>query len=211
MFAIAGGKGGCGKTTTALGLARALAATGRDPLVLDADVDMQDLHVRTDVPPNPNADAIADGAHVECVRHRSPEWPGVSLVPAGRDETTIATLERLERWHGPVLVDCPAGASTDATVPLKGCAGTVLITTDTPQSLADARKTATMAERLDAPVRATLIRGPEADAVTPPVDCRRVERLEPITDGSVQTDQRFRLACRSISEVILQSAQSIVD
>ncbi|ESS06245.1 MAG: CobQ/CobB/MinD/ParA nucleotide binding domain protein, partial [uncultured archaeon A07HB70] len=40
MLAIAGGAGGAGKTTTALGLARALP--GR-VVVADADVDMPDL------------------------------------------------------------------------------------------------------------------------------------------------------------------------
>jgi septum site-determining protein MinD len=44
MLVIAGGKGGCGKTTTALGLAAVLAERGAPAVVADADRDMPDLH-----------------------------------------------------------------------------------------------------------------------------------------------------------------------
>lgn len=43
MLAVTGGKGGTGKTTTTLGLARALAAVGADVRCVDADVDLPDL------------------------------------------------------------------------------------------------------------------------------------------------------------------------
>lgn len=202
MFAIAGGKGGCGKTTTTLGVARALTRTGVDPLVVDADVDMPDLHLLADVPPEPNASDVADGAHVECVRRRSPEIPGVSVVPAGDTAATESALCRLANWHGPVLVDCPAGASVDAAVPLRNADATILVTTDTPQSLADARKTAQMASRVDAPIAGVLIRGPNAETVDAPVDAPVVERIDNSAGETPLTDTQFRRACRSISELI---------
>lgn len=197
MFAIAGGKGGCGKTTTALGVGRALAASEREPLVVDADVDMPDLHLLAGVPPEPNATDLAEGAHVRCVRHRVD--PGLSIVPAGDREATAPALDRLASWPGPVLVDCPAGASRDVTTPLAASDATVLVTTDTPQSLSDARKTARMAERLDAPVVATLIRGSDAGSVPPPVDCPLVVRA----DGTTPADDPSCPAYRSLSHTIL--------
>src|SRR6056297_615748 len=60
MLAIAGGKGGCGKTTTAVGLARAFASLGADPLVVDADLDMPDLHHRTGVDREPGIAAAVE-------------------------------------------------------------------------------------------------------------------------------------------------------
>lgn len=200
MFAIAGGKGGCGKTTAALGLARALANRGETPLVVDADVDMPDLHLLAGVAPTPDAGDVAAGAHLECVRHTPPETPGISVIPAGRERETVDALIRVRDWDGPVLVDCPAGASRDATLPLRVADGTVLVTTDTPQSLTDARKTARVAAALDAPVVATLIRGPTADRVTPPADGGRCETLGDRPDGAVRSDPEFRLACESLAE-----------
>ncbi|WP_340101575.1 MinD/ParA family ATP-binding protein [Salinibaculum salinum] len=202
MFAITGGKGGCGKTTMTLGIARALAAQGADPLVVDADVDMPDLHLLADVPPEPNADDLAAGAHLDCCRHRSAEYSGIAVVPAGRAETTATALRRLEAWHGPVLVDCPAGASEDATLPLRMADATVLVTTDTPQSLSDAKKTARIAARLDAPVSATVIRGPDADTVPAPVDTAATERLDDSSANVVLSDPSFLLACSSIANLI---------
>jgi len=204
MFAVTGGKGGCGKTTTALGIARALARRGGDPLVVDADVDMPDLHLLAEVSPEPNATALAQGAHVECVCQEPPDYPSVRVVPAGDADATPAALARLRGWHGPVLVDCPAGAGEDATVPLRACDVALLVTTDTEQSLADARKTAAMADRLDTPVIGTLIRGPDADQAAAPAGCGPVERLDRCSSGAVLADERFRLATEKLSRVILK-------
>ncbi len=211
MFAVTGGKGGSGKTTTTLGIARALADQGAAPLVVDADVDMPDVHILADVPPEPNADDIAAGAHIECARHRPAEHPEIAIVPAGRTEGTAVTLDRLGDWHGPVLVDCPAGASEDATLPLRMADATVLVTTDTPQSLSDARKTARVADRLDAPVAATLVRGPDADSVSPPVDRVATERLDNSSGTDVLSDPEFRLACSSLAELMRSGSSSGVE
>lgn len=209
MYAVAGGKGGCGKTTTALGLAQALARYGADPLILDADIDMPDLHLLADVPPEPDASALADGAHIECVRHSPPENPGVSVISAGEAEHTPAALRAVRGWHGPVLVDCPAGAGEDAAVPLRYCDGAVLVTTDTPQSLSDATKTATVAERLDAPVAGILIRGPTADDVAPPVTDVPVECLDTVSTERVLNEQRFQLATERLARVLLETGKSV--
>jgi len=95
MLAIAGGKGGSGKTTTALGLGRALADSDFDPVVVDADVDMPDVHVLTGVDPVPNTDDVAAGASVESVRHVTARLPGVGIVPAGSVGALGPALGRL--------------------------------------------------------------------------------------------------------------------
>ncbi|MDZ5813368.1 P-loop NTPase, partial [Halorubrum sp. AD140] len=43
MIAVAGGKGGSGKTTTTLGLARALSRRGAPVVAADADWDLPNL------------------------------------------------------------------------------------------------------------------------------------------------------------------------
>jgi len=153
VLAIAGGKGGCGKTTTALGLARALASGGRSPVVLDADVEMPDLHVLSDVPPAPGVPALAGGREPAGVAHAVPGFSGASVVPAagGGPDDVAAAAANVREWDGPVLLDCPAGISRDAAVPLRVADRTLLVSTPTRESLRGAVKTATVAAELDAP------------------------------------------------------------
>lgn len=62
MLAIAGGKGGSGKTTTTACLARGLAGEGPPPIAVDGDCDMPDLHLVAGTCPRPGIGAYEDGA-----------------------------------------------------------------------------------------------------------------------------------------------------
>jgi len=159
MLAIVGGKGGCGKTTTALGLARALSSTGTRPVVVDADCSMPNLHTRADTERRPGIGAVADGVRPERVCHRSRAYPGLDVVPAGSatgapDETT---LRRLGHTGGPVVVDCPAGATKTVAEPLAAADSALVVSTAERASLADATKTARMARALDTPVLGAVV------------------------------------------------------
>jgi septum site-determining protein MinD len=158
MLAVTGGKGGCGKTTTALGLARTLARRGRDPLVLDADCDMPDLHHLAGIERADGVDALARGAPLARVCQRPPSVPGVAVVTAGRPGRTAPALRATRDWDGPVLVDCPAGIGPDATRPLRHADAALVVSTDDPQSLDDTRRTITAARQLDAPPAGLLLR-----------------------------------------------------
>lgn len=159
MIAVAGGKGGCGKTTTTACVARALESSGADPIVVDADVDMPDLHLVTGARPDPGLDALADGKPRSAVTQSTLELPGVRLVAAGTAPTTdlTAALSRLRDVPDPVLVDTPAGVSPAVAEPLRRADATILVSTATPESLEDAAKTAAMARTLDAPVIGAVI------------------------------------------------------
>lgn len=158
MIAIAGGKGGSGKTTTALGLARAFARQGEDPIVADCDVDMPDLHVRARIDREGGIEEVADGAPIERACLRSKKVPGVRLLPAGDRSHIGDALPALAHWHGPVLLDCPPGIGPDAACPLRHADHTVLVTTDQPQSVGDTEVTARTAGELGASVLGTVVR-----------------------------------------------------
>ena len=183
MLAFAGGKGGVGKTTTALGLAAALPDR---PLVVDADCDMPDLHALAGVPAD-------DGPHF-CPAHDCRVLP----TPAEGPDSVDQCLERLRgEADAHTLVDTPAGASVDAATPLRVADGVVLVSTACAPALRDAAKTASMARAVGTPVvgavlTRTLARPPNAaellhcpllgvvpDAAGRPLDDRRVrERYE---------------------------------
>jgi len=160
--AVAGGKGGCGKTTTALGLALALVRRGHRPVVADADVDVPDLHIRAGVDREPGLPALAAGYRPARVLQASSTFPGVDVLAAGSASTdTDAALRRLDDLARPVLIDCPAGVGPDAATPLRAAGCTVVVTTSDTQSREDAAKTARMATALDAPPTVTVRRARE--------------------------------------------------
>jgi septum site-determining protein MinD len=168
MLAVAGGKGGVGKTTTALGLARALGQRGETALVVDIDCDMPNLlwiaGLRSEPTAQPNPPdglaALAEGTPIERVRYSLPHQQGVSVVPTGAHPTeadVCGALDQLSSWDGPVILDCPAGAGRLATVPLRYADRTTLISTPHPASLSDAAKTAAMASELQSDVVGVVI------------------------------------------------------
>lgn len=156
MLAIAGGKGGTGKTTTALGLARALDGPA---LVADADGDMPDLHALAGVDREPTL-ADLDGRPPTALAQPQPGADGVSVLPAPRptaDADRHAALSRLADAAVPTLLDCPGGAGPDAAVPLRAARRAVLVTTACAPALRDAAKTAEMARALGTEVVGALL------------------------------------------------------
>jgi septum site-determining protein MinD len=206
MLAIAGGKGGSGKTTTALGVAMALGRAGESPLVVDADVDMPDLHVLAGVDPEPGAGDLDTGVPIERVRQPWPALPTVGIVAAGEADRLGVTLDRLTGWHGPVIVDCPGGAGPDSAVPLRACDESLLVTTDAPQALADTAKTATVARELDAAPLAALVRDSSTGA-RKYLDCSRILSVPDIDTADVLSAPAFQDFCWSVSGMIPRQNQ----
>lgn len=154
MLAVAGGKGGSGKTTTALGIAAALVGRRRHPLVVDCDLDAPNLHVRAGVPRDPGVNAAPSTE----TAHESPVVPGVDVVPAGAadPEALAAALDDLPTDR-PVLLDCPAGASEAAVRPMRAADACVVVGTPGRESIEDALKTTAMARAVGTPVRAIVV------------------------------------------------------
>ncbi|SFR68964.1 MinD/ParA family ATP-binding protein [Halogeometricum limi] len=194
MLAIAGGKGGCGKTTTTLGLATALSDR---TLVADADTDMPNLHSLAGVPRRVPA---GDVGHVH------PDDDGVVVCPAPptdanecRDDGAYLDGVR-DAATGPVLVDCPAGAGPDAVAPLRRADGAVLVTPPCAPALRDTVKTAAMADALGTPVVGVVL---VRTSVAPPeiaslFGCP-ILGVVPSVEAPVLEHERVRRAYRNVA------------
>jgi septum site-determining protein MinD len=203
MLAIAGGKGGSGKTTTTACLARALATAGHDPIAVDGDCDMPNLHVVAGAPAAPGTDAFAAGEELPEVTHPTVELPGVEVLPSGRGdkkelEVTLSALSTVPRR---VLVDTPAGVSPTVATALRAADGVVIVTTPTRESLEDAVKTAAMARSLDADVVGAVVT--MSDGSVDPADllnCRTLTHVpdvdSPLTDETVT--ERYEAVSKTV-------------
>lgn len=158
-LAVCGGKGGCGKTTTSLALAGALLETRREPVVIDCDRDMPNLHVYADTPDEPGVGAVAEGEALESVCHDARTLEGVRVLPGrpGDDvDGALATLSARDAT-APTLLDTPAGASEDVAVPLRFADAAIVVTTPSGPCVRAAVKTAAMARALDSPVAGVVV------------------------------------------------------
>jgi len=189
MLAIVGGKGGCGKTTTALGLARALAAEGHRPIVADADCSMPNLHAMAETDLRPGLGAVADGAPLDSVCHRSRAYPGVDVVPAGSAMGPPAepALDALARTNDPVVLDCPAGATEGVTAPVCAADSALVVSTAERASFVDAAKTARMVRTLGTELVGAVVTRTRSD----PPDCPESDALReecPVLGTVPETD-----------------------
>ncbi|MBW2666326.1 MAG: Mrp/NBP35 family ATP-binding protein [Deltaproteobacteria bacterium] len=161
VVAIASGKGGVGKSTTALNLALALSATGARVGLMDADVYGPSIPLLTGTSGRPE---------IEGQRILPLEKFGLKLISMGYfagDNTPVI-------WRGPMvhgliqqfmtdvewgeldylIVDMPPGTG-DAALTLTQqapLAGAVIVTTANDLSLIDARKGLAMFEKVQVPV-----------------------------------------------------------
>lgn len=173
MLAVTGGKGGTGKTTTALGLARAFGTAGTPAIAVDADwglpelgalagVDRRVTHPGRGADESPLAAAVADAVE-----------PTVRVLPAPTDSRdrdlrgSLRAVAAAAPRNTPVPVDCPAGAAPDAVAPLRVADGALLVTEPCAASLRDTAKTAAVARRLGTPIVGAVVTS--ATAVPPGV------------------------------------------
>jgi septum site-determining protein MinD len=168
ILAVVSGKGGVGKSTLSYELGAAL-----DAVVVDADLGMADLPRATRGPDL--HDVLAGRADaVEAVRHGP-----VDLLPCGRslagaraaDVRALAdALRAVERAHGLVVVDCPAGLRADVGVPLAVADACVVVVSPAPFALADALRCRELARELDCGLVAVALNRVVDDAPTASVE-----------------------------------------
>ena len=206
ILAVAGGKGGVGKTTLAYNVAAAVGA-----VVVDADLGMADLPGGR----GPDLhDVLAGGADpIEALR------PGrVDIVPCGRtlagaracDLTLLEdAVAAIERERGTVVLDCPAGRRADAGVPLAVADACLLVVSPRAFALADAIRTRELARELDAglagcavnrmteePPTAAIADALGAPASVIPADPRvgrSVTEERPVVDAAPESDAAMAL------------------
>ncbi|WP_181686335.1 MinD/ParA family ATP-binding protein [Halorhabdus salina] len=172
VFTIAGGKGGVGKTTTAVNVGVALQEAGHDVAVVDADLGMANLAAMLDVEYDHSLhEVLAEDATVSDTLTGAPG--DITVVPGEQSLEAFAdadpaklnkVIRTLINAYDAVLIDTGAGLSHEATVPLGLADSVVLVTTPDSVAIGDANKTADLAARVDGKVIGSILTratGPE--------------------------------------------------
>ena len=162
IVAVASGKGGVGKSTTAANLALALAAEGARVGLLDADIYGPSVPMMMGIDDRPDSE---DGKTMEPLRNYGVQVMSIGFL-VNRDEAMVwrgpmatQALEQLLRqtnWDNLdyLIVDMPPGTgdiqlTLSQRVPLTGA---VVVTTPQDIALLDARKGIRMFEKVGVPI-----------------------------------------------------------
>jgi ATP-binding protein involved in chromosome partitioning len=162
IIAIASGKGGVGKSTTAVNLALALAADGANVGILDADIYGPSQPRMLGVSTQPES---KDGSSLEPVMGHGLQSMSIGYLieeetpMIWRGPMVTQALEQLlkdTRWHDLdyLIVDLPPGTGdTQLTLAQKiPVSGAVIVTTPQDIALIDARRGLKMFEKVNVPV-----------------------------------------------------------
>jgi len=149
VIAVTSGKGGVGKTNVAANLSVAMAANGRDVMLLDANLGLGDVDVLLGLHPEFNLSHVLAGERgLEDVIVDGPL--GIKVIPAASGMRRMADLQSME-YAGIVrafsdismrldalVVDTGTGISDGVTTFLRASQDVVVVVCDEPASIADA-------------------------------------------------------------------------
>jgi len=174
---IAGGKGGVGKTTTAINIAAVLESEGYDTVVVDADLGMANLGEMLGVEYDVSVhEILAGNSTVSAALTDAPG--GLTVIPGEQSLEAFAeadpaklrkVLKTLRNTYDVVLVDTGAGLSHETTVPLGLANGVLLVTTPDEVAVSDTVKTAELADRVDGTVIGALVTRVTRDTDVPAI------------------------------------------
>lgn len=180
-IAIASGKGGVGKTTTALNLGVALAQLGKNVTVLDANVEVANLELYLGLNGSKPTlhNVLAGEASIENAIH---EVAGAKVITGSMKLESLRKiyLEKFKECTNSLLentdillIDAPPGLGTDAIAALSAAQAVLLLVTPDIASLSGALKAKSIAEYLG--IR---ILGAVANRVTKDKTELRIEDIE---------------------------------
>ena len=154
---IAGGKGGVGRTTTAINLGIALQQDGHDVVVVDADLGMPNVGELLGVEPEYTVhDVLTSSSGIENALIGTDA--GIDVLAGDRALGAYADVDpailsdiikTLRDRYEVVLVDTSAGILHETTVAMGVADGILLVATASDVAAHDAEKIAALADRVD--------------------------------------------------------------
>ena len=149
VIAIASGKGGVGKTNVTVNLGVAMAAQGKEVVLLDADLGLANIDVMLGLHPQYNLLHVLDGS--KTLSEIIVEGPsGLKIIPAASGVQKMAELStaehagmiqafsELDQHIDVLLIDSAAGIADSVVSFCKAAQEVVVVVCDEPASITDA-------------------------------------------------------------------------
>jgi flagellar biosynthesis protein FlhG len=149
VIAVTSGKGGVGKTNVSVNLAVAMAAAGKDVMLLDADLGLANVDVLLGLQPHYNLSHVISGERsLEEVLVEGPL--GIKIVPASSGVKQMVDMDpmgyagivrafsELSAKVDVLIVDTAAGITSGVTTFVGAAQEVIVVVCDEPASITDA-------------------------------------------------------------------------
>ncbi|MBN2891303.1 MAG: cell division ATPase MinD, partial [Bacteroidales bacterium] len=166
LIVITSGKGGVGKTTTAINLGAAMNQFGHNVLIIDANMSTPNIGIHLNAPEVPislNHVLQKKAYPFEAVyEHDS----GIKIIPSSLSikELKNIKLDKLKNFvkdfkaiSDYIIVDCAAGLGDEAIKIMEAADELILVTNPEMPAITDALKTIKVAEQMKKPVTGAII------------------------------------------------------
>jgi len=153
IIGIVSGKGGVGKTVTALNLGLALTQFGEKVIVVDADITASNLGLHLGYYSFPNSLQEVLKGNVDIGKAKIMHHTGLNIIPSAIDLQSIDTnVTRLRSVlqnlpYDYVIVDAPPGLNDDSMDVIKACDELIIVTNPEVPTVTNAVKVARIAEK----------------------------------------------------------------
>ena len=213
---VSSGKGGVGKTTTAVNLASSMQKQGNDVVLVDGNVSTPHIHLHLG---GEKVDrhlhhAIRDEIHISQLIYK--HNTGLRVVPAHTElehlkypdhEGFKDSLLDLEGFADTVIVDCAPGFGREAVVPLEVTDEVLIVTTPDHAAVDDALRTLEVARELGKPVLGVVLNMVRKDRMEHKID-EVEEALGVPVIAVIPHDKKVRSALRKQQPVVHAHSRS---
>lgn len=144
---ITGGKGGVGKTSLSLKIARELSATGYRVLLIDCDYNMSNTAIKLGIPLQENLGSLlrSEKTFDQCLFkdknfHLLSACNGdvrLTNSPIPKEQLVIDIITGHSSEYDYILLDCPAGLSTESLIISAYCDYRIVVVTPDKSSITD--------------------------------------------------------------------------
>jgi septum site-determining protein MinD len=216
IIVITSGKGGVGKTTTAINLAAALRHFGKDVLVVDGNLSTPNvgIHLNAHHVPVSLNHVLRGIAHpMEAVYEHE---TGIKVMPASLSikELKKTRAERLKSLRNDfkriapyVIIDCAAGLGNEAVCAISAADEVIVVTNPELPAITDALKTIKLAEQFKKPVLGTIVtRVQKTESELEPDVVK--EMLEIPVIGMIPEDEHVKKAIKEKKPVVHRHPRS---
>ncbi|MFH1358353.1 MAG: cell division ATPase MinD [archaeon] len=166
IYAIISGKGGVGKTTTAINLGASLNHLGEDVIIIDANLTTPNvgIHLGAPIVPITLNHVLNNQAKIEdaIYEHES----GTKVMPASlslRETERInykkfpEIIRKLKKLTEHILIDSAAGLGEEAKTAMDAADEIIIVTNPEMSAVTDALKTIKLAEEKNKPIKGVII------------------------------------------------------